>query len=105
MRSCGASCEARYPAAAGVGEEAQSRQSHWFPWSKTLLLCGAYLSPQVLLVKVLLLASPPFLALSPVCARGVGHPAAGPRLLGLRQEHPCPFPRVWCVVCVARGEV
>ena len=37
-----ASCEVRYPAAAGVGEEAQSRQSHWFPWSKTMNMetCG-----------------------------------------------------------------
>ena len=26
--------EVRYPAVAGVGEEAHSRQRHWCPWSK-----------------------------------------------------------------------
>ena len=37
-----ASCEVRYPAAAGVGEEAHSRQPHWCPWSKPMNVetCG-----------------------------------------------------------------
>eukprot|EP00964_Phaeocystis_antarctica_P058524 scaffold34725_cov36-Phaeocystis_antarctica.AAC.1 len=28
--------EVRYPATAGVGEEAHSRQPHWCPWSKPM---------------------------------------------------------------------
>eukprot|EP00964_Phaeocystis_antarctica_P035262 scaffold20136_cov70-Phaeocystis_antarctica.AAC.6 len=34
--------EVRYRAAAGVGEEAHSRQSHWCPWSKPMNVetCG-----------------------------------------------------------------